>query len=255
LKKAATAAFFIVNSEPIQLGWPTLTGNSPTGVEMRWLLKSLLLLLLGLPLLAGIAWFVLQQQLTQAGISQLSFQIRQLSLHQIQLQQLKFRLDGKQPLTAGFNDLSLEWRWPAFFRPQLTAIRAEQLDLRLDAPKTTAEATTPLGLSALASEWQLPAWLPQQLHIKQMTLDLPCPAGQCQLGATLQLSSPDRENWLLQLALSSPAQQLTLTTDMQLQLGKNRQLQASVQLPEQFALSLKQQLDGLHGKTELALAL
>ncbi len=222
---------------------------------MRWLLKSLVLLLLGLPLLAGIAWFVLQQQLTQAGISQLSFQIRQLSLHQIQLQQLKFRLDGKQPLTAGFNDLSLEWRWPAFFRPQLMAIRAAQLELQLDAPATDSGNSTPLNLSDLATSWQIPAWLPQQLQIRQMMLTLPCPAGQCQLGATLQLSSPDRENWLLQLALSSPAQQLTLTTDMQLQLGKNRQLQASVQLPEQFALSLKQQLDGLHGKTELALAL
>lgn len=222
---------------------------------MRWLLKSLLLLLLSLPLLAGIAWFVLQQQLTQAGISQLSFQIRQLSLHQIQLQQLKFRLDGKQPLTAGFTDLTLEWRWPAFFRPELTAIRAEQLDLQLEAPKTTAEATTALDLSTLASEWQLPAWLPQQLQITQITLDLPCQGGQCQLGATIQLNSPDRENWLLQLTVSSPAQQLTLTTDIQLQLGKTRQLQATVQLPEQFALSLKQRLDGLHASTELALAL
>lgn len=116
---------------------------------MRWLLKSLLLLLLGLPLLAGSAWFVLQQQLTQAGISQLSFQIRQLSLHQIQLQQLKFRLDGKQPLTAGFNDLSLEWRWPAFFRPQLMAIRAAQ---------SSYSSTLPQPIPAIAHRLICQTW-------------------------------------------------------------------------------------------------
>lgn len=222
---------------------------------MRWLLKSLVLLLLGLPLLAAFAWFVLQQQMAQAGVSQLSFQLRQLTLHQLQLQHLSFRLDGKQPLTAKLDDLTLEWRWPAFFRPQLAAIRAEKVQLQLQAPETSAAPATPLSLASLPTEWQLPAWLPQQLQLNQITLDLPCPTGQCQLTALARLTTPDRENWLLQVVLSSPAQQLTLAADIQLQLGNTQQLQATIQLPEQFALSLKQQQQGQQASTELALAL
>jgi len=224
---------------------------------MRRLFKSILILLLGLPVIVFIGWIYLQSQLKQAGISHWSLQLSQLSLHQVKLAELQFTLE--QPdylLTATLEDLQLDWSWPAFFRvkPQSLLLQSANIDVQHVQLTPSSQADSP---RVLPTDWQIPTWLPQLVQLEQLTLTLPCPKGRCQLQASGQLSADDAEQWQAKLQLASPEHQLTLHADFYYQHhATDKALQASIQLDQQLALSLKQQLNSdRQARTELALSI
>lgn len=222
---------------------------------MRRLLKSVLLLLLGLPLLAALAFAYLQWQLDKAGVRDLSFQLRKVSLHQLHLSELSFRLDAPQAATLQLQDVQFSWSWPAFFRVQAESVHIAETRLQLFAP--ASPATPPQHPFSLNTDWRLPAWLPKQITLPDIQLLLPCPALQCEVSAAASLSNTDNEQYLLQVQASSPELAQALRLDVQYQQQDNQQaLQATLLYPEVLALSLKQQLDSeRQANTELALAI
>lgn len=224
---------------------------------MRRLFKSILILLLGLPVIVFVGWLYLLSQLKQAGISDWSLQLSELSLHQLTLAELQFTLE--QPdytLSATLKELQLDWSWPAFFRIKLHSIllQSANIDLQHWQPAATAPTDNPM---VLPSDWQIPNWLPQLIQLEQLRLTIPCPKGRCQLQASGQLSANDHQQWQAKLQFDSPEHQLTLHADFYYEhQATDKALQASIQLDQQLALSLKQQLNSnREAQTELALAI
>lgn len=224
---------------------------------MRRLFKSILILLLGLPVILVVGWIYLHAQLKQAGISQWSAQLSSLSLHQLILTELTFTLE--QPdyqLDVTLTSLQLDWSWPAFFRikPQNVLLQSADINVSNFQFQQSESSGTALTLPA---EWQLPPWLPQLLKLEQINLSLPCGHKRCQLHASALISSNDAEQWQAKLQVSSPEHPLTLQADFYYEHGATEKaLQASVQLDQHLALSLKQQLNShRQARTELAVAI
>lgn len=224
---------------------------------MRRLLKSLLILLLSLPVLFFAGGLYLHTQLKQVGVTAWSFELSNVSLHQLQLEQLQFTLDTAGYTTeATLQDLTLVWSWPAFFRLQLQSVLLDNAQIQLKQNPNYVEqapVTSPINIPA---DWGLPRWLPQQFNAKNVTVTTPCPAGQCQLMAALTIHSDDTITWQGKLRVDNPAHQVTLNTDVQYQhTSADKALQATVLLDQQFALSMKLKLDQQRRvTTELALA-
>lgn len=224
---------------------------------MRRLFKSILILLLGLPVIVLIGWIYLQSQLQQAGISNWSLQLSQFSLHQLKLAKLQFTLE--QPdyqLNATLEDLQLAWSWPAFFRvkPHSILLQSAKIDVVHFQFRQTAQTDRAINLPAA---WQLPTWLPQLVQLEHITLNLPCGTARCQLQAAGQFTGNEADQWQAKLQVVSPAQPLTLYADVFYQHhATDKALQVSIQLDQQLALSLKQHLNShRQARTELALAI
>lgn len=224
---------------------------------MRRLLQSLLILLLGLPVLFFAGGLYLHDQLKQAGVTAWSFDLGSISLHQLQLERLQFTLDTAGYTTeAHLQDLTLIWSWPAFFRPQLQSVLLDNAKVQLLQNQSYIAPTAETSTITIPTDWALPRWLPQQLKAKQVTITTPCPAGDCQLRAALDLHSDDAITWQGKLGITSPDHQVTLNSDLHYQhLPTNKALQATLLLDQQFALSFKLQWDQQRkASTELALA-
>lgn len=224
---------------------------------MRWLFKSIVILLLGLPVIVFVGWIYLQAQLKQAGISQWSAHFSQVSFHQLTLEALQFTLQqADYQLDVDLTELHVTWSWPAFFRiqPHSIALQSAQLNLHTIPAQQTEKNPTAFTLPA---QWQLPSWLPKLIQLEQIQLTLPCGDKRCPIQAVALISGNELAQWQAKLQLISPEHQLHLQADFYYEHAANEKaLQASVQLEQQLALSLKQHLNSQRqAKTELALSI
>ncbi|GHG71015.1 hypothetical protein GCM10010919_21960 [Alishewanella longhuensis] len=224
---------------------------------MRRLFKSILILLLGLPVILFVGWLYLHAQLKQAGISDWSAHLDKLSLHQLVLTELVFTLE--QPdyqLNVSLKTLRLDWSWPAFFRIKLQNILLDSADIHVERFQAVQHESSDSAFE-LPAEWQLPPWLPQLLKLEHVNLTLPCGQQHCQLQATALISGDDAGQWQAKLQLIDPKHQLTLHADFYYEHhASDKTLQGSIQLDQQLALSLKQYLNSdRQARTELALAI
>lgn len=224
---------------------------------MRRLFKSLCILLLGLPVIFLAGWFYLQAQLTQAGVSHWSAHLSKVSLHKLMLSELEFTLEQPEyKLDVSVTNLQLSWSWPAFFRikPQTVIVDAAAIQLQQGQHSSSTAQETGLTLPA---DWQIPGWLPQLVKLEQLTLSLPCADTYCQLQARALLSGNDTAQWQAKVELSEPRHQLTLRADFFYEhANSEKNLQSTIQLDQQLAVSLKQQLNAnREARTDLAIAI
>lgn len=190
-----------------------------------------LVLILVLILLLVVGYQLLPvRQLQWSGFS-VSWQ--QLRLAELSLQAGK----NEQWWDIRVQQLEIGWRgWP------LPSIAAQQLQLLPVITTPTAPATLPSVATAASTEFQLPdwpelrvpAWLPQQLHISKLLLQLPCQAQRqlCQLTGSLD-ASDEAGKQSIDLQLQGDGQQLQLQLDLrteQLQLAQLQIRQLAIQL-------------------------
>lgn len=232
---------------------------------MRKLIKTLLFLLLSLPLLVLLTWLYLLAQLKQLGITDWSLDFGQLSWHQATLSRLAFtQWQPDYQLDISATDVHLSWSWPAFFRPQLHTIHLTAVAVKVQTVTgaITKPAPTPTDI-VITPDWTLPAWLPQSAKIDQLTITLPCAAASCQYLASVSLQQldnlakqADQSEWQLSWQLTSPEHNLTLHSEWLYQhQAAQKSVQATMQLNQHFALSLKQQLNQQRqASTQFALA-
>ena len=224
---------------------------------MRRLFKSLFILLLGLPVIFLVGWFYLQAQLKQAGVSYWSAHLGKVSLHQLILSELEFTLEQPEyQLEVSVTNLQLSWSWPAFFRikPQTVLVDAAAIQLQHAKLSQSPARETRLPLPA---DWQIPSWLPQLVKLEHLTLNLPCADTHCQLQARALISGNETAQWQAKLELSEPKHQLTLRADFFYEhANSEKNLQSTIQLDQQLAVSLKQQLNAnREASTDLAIAI
>ncbi len=159
-------------------------------------------------------------------------------LQQIRLTDVSFQAgQGDQWWDLQLQQLELGWRgWP------LPILKVQQLKL---APvfNPTEVATVPIAIAAdettpaefqlpLWPELTIPGWLPHQLEVSELSLQLPCQSTQrqlCQLRGSLR-TSRESNNHLIDLQLQGDGQQVQLQFDLveeaqQLAALKVRQLQ------------------------------
>ncbi len=248
---------------------------------MRRLVKALLILIIGLPVLAAAGYWYVQQQIAGAGISNLQLDVDRLTLRSAAFARVRFTL--QQQDTAHQIDLQnveLSWLWPQAFKPALQRATVGSGSVTLASPLQTP-APTDAGVLRLPQQWQLPDWLPQHLAINNTRLLLPCPAGSCQLqlnghlsyhpsaNTKADVSPPDNGSagyWQSQLTINIEPPETTQQTapdQSELRIDATYRplpqpgLELTIQQAQQVGLSLKQQInpDSQLADTELVLAL
>ncbi|KKO46134.1 hypothetical protein WG68_07210 [Arsukibacterium ikkense] len=241
---------------------------------MRRLVKALLIFVIGLPVLAAAGYWYLQQQISQAGVRDLQLDISRLTISSVQLRRLQFSLQQNGVRhQIDLQDVNISWQWPQPFKPKLSRLTVGPGQISLASASHTTPQTDNKALS-LPKQWQLPDWLPHYISVTDTVLNLPCPAGQCQLQLTGQLSyrNSDEVNaaaantghpyWQSRLVMTSTAaaalpETAPLVLDAYYQATPQPMLRLTLQQEQQFGLSLKQQLNPGQNlaETELMLAI
>ncbi|SNY50845.1 Dicarboxylate transport [Arsukibacterium tuosuense] len=252
---------------------------------MRRFLKALLILVIGLPVIAVVGYWYIQQQIVQAGISNLQLDFRRLTLRGASFASVRLQLAHNGALhQLELQNVDINWQWQQAFKPALQQLSLGPGLITLDKP-AQPEATTQQSPFRLPDNWQLPDWLPEHIHINDTRILLPCPAGQCQLDLNGYLNyvnppqsagpadSSKPPYWQSQLSLSAlPAaagnhqgqdgQQTDqaisqFLIDLTYQPAPQPTLELTVQQAEQIGLKVKQQIipDSQRAVTELILAL
>lgn len=205
-------------------------------------LRSLcaLILLLVLILVAGYGY--LQYSLKQLPLQQLDYRIHSIGTNHLTLEQLQFRMEtGSGIFDTSLQQLEIQWQWH-FLRPQLTSVMLQEAHIELTSGSTVvteqADNNTELATISLPSDWQLPAFLPQQIALQQLHLSIPCQQQQCRYLATAGLLHQDGQ-W--QLTVNAGPESQSQDDNYPLQLKASYQLQDSLPRLE-INLELQQSL-------------
>ena len=207
---------------------------------------SLIGVVLVLVLLGVLAGQWLQRSLLAAGVQQLDWQQLRWRDGALQLDELSAVHVGEQGRVGlRAERLSLRPVWRA--GPRIEQLLIDQLKLVWQP----AAAVPPVEADQQA--WELPSledlagpleWLPQQLQIRQLQVQLPCDDAFCTLQGSLQLDS-QQQPLALHAQLELQAQSQVVTGQLQLQeQGERYLLQAALQLPEPLPLAGVGQLSG-----------
>lgn len=206
-------------------------------------------------LLAGYLW--LQQQIEQSPIENLHYQVGDFGTSHLALDELSFSIAGNQ---LAVREVQVRWHWQNW-RPQLDSVRLAEVNAVVTQwPEATAtvEPETP---TQLPESWQVPDWLPHELHIAKLTAQLPCPASLtgngCVYSGSLQATQPlaiEAEDDVQVRLVLQPGEELStrttgLQTDQQLAVTLNYQViqdfpvvELSARLPQQFDLQVTSEL-------------
>ncbi|MWV14585.1 hypothetical protein F3I16_00890 [Pseudomonas sp. L-22-4S-12] len=209
----------------------------PSRHKGRRLLGKLLLALL---LLAALLWLAWRWLLAAQGISQLDWQGLQLSGSGLQVDSLLLVRDGADGSRLQVSASALQLAWPQRLQQRLylPELRSQALQLSWQAGQ---------GESAAASNPQASldnlAWLPRQLAVDQLSLELPCATGRCALLGSLQLQHGGalQQPAELRLQLQTGARSLEVQAHLEQREGQ-WQLRADAQLDRQPLLTLRSEL-------------
>lgn len=195
----------------------------------RWLLWSVLILVLCavLLLLAG-GWY-LQRWLQVQGIEELDIQVQSWALDHLILEQLAFvRSTSKerQGLVVQARTVHLGWQWQGGWLPRLGAVEVQQLQVTVESGAASGEAWGADGKLA-PRDWSVPGWLPRQISVDQLQVVLPCADGHCQLSGTAQFSVKEQIT-SLQIRLFHLDHEVT--ANLQGMMGEHATWQAEVEL-------------------------
>lgn len=184
--------------------------------------------------LAGI--YLTQRALTAAGIEQLDWQGLRLTRSGLYLAQLAGRYRGQQgDLDFQLSELQLQLGGESRLRLAALDLQALQLEWR---PLEKAELEGSAGLpDPLVWVDQLEL-LPDQLHIQQLELRVPCPTGRCTALGEFQLNRLGADRFAAQLALRASERMLKLDAQLQ-SVAEALQLQAQLQLSGRPAAKLE----------------
>lgn len=212
---------------------------------------TLITVLLVLTLLALFAGQWLQRSLVAAGVEQLQWQQLRWREGSLQLHQVSAVYVSEQGRVGiRGQGVSLKPVWSG--GPRLEQLLVEKLQLvwqpadNLPPPATTE----PWLLPSLTELTQPLGWLPQQLQIGQLRVQLPCKEAFCDLVGSLQVDSQSHP-LVLDAQVELQAQGRKVTGQLQLQeLADRYLLQAAAHIPEPLPLP---GLGQLSGSLELAL--
>lgn len=197
-------------------------------------------LLLALLLLVALSWLAWRWLLAAQGISQLDWQGLQLSGAGLQVDSLLLVRDGADGsrLQVSASALQLAWSQRLQLRLHLPELRSQALQLSWQAGQgaSAADSDPQALLDSLA-------WLPRQLAVDQLSLDLPCVTGRCELLGSLHLQHGGelQQPAELRLQLQTGARSLELQAHLEQREGQ-WQLQAAAQLDRQPLLTLRSAL-------------
>ncbi|TBU93991.1 hypothetical protein DNK44_09985 [Pseudomonas dryadis] len=212
-------------------------------LSRRTWLRLLVPLLLSL-LLIGALYTGGRYLLQRNGIQQLDWSGLGLSTAGLHLERLALR----QHSSAGSLDVRAEglllgWRQFGLSLPfwQQIEVRRLALDWHAQAPSDNAEQaqSAPLDLQRLAAPLAI---VPRQLHITELSVELPCAAGRCTARGDLRLQRSEDDRLALQLDLLQGEQRLNWTASLHqqddalnLQLGLGVDGQAQIELHSQLS--------------------
>ncbi len=210
---------------------------------MRWWLKLLLagLLLIILSVAAGYGYW--QKTLAALPLKNLTFNIQSLGLHQLQLSNLSFSLDTPA-VDVQLQDLTLSWQYPTLFSPQLQVVRLSRGNITLQQWPDKAEPEPAPATFELPDNWQVPAWLPEDITLQQVQVILPCENNRC--GYLLDIALQRKQHLTLQLKAydSNSPGIVRLAASAQYQaINSLPQLNALLSLDDSATLSVQQILE------------
>lgn len=217
---------------------------------MRWWHKTLLTSLVLMLLLLATGYWYLQKTLAALPVQNLHYDIKTLSLHQLQLSHVSFNVDAAD-VHVQLNDIAVSWHFPAWFKLSLEHVDLASGTVTLTTwpqPDTRPEHT-PQPAFSLPENWQLPGAMPATVSLRQLNINLPCGPSRCnyQLHAALSMVQ-QKLQYQLNIAdtASGDIPRLTLSGDYQI-IQNLPLLNAQLTLDDSARLELSQQLSTLNG--------
>lgn len=209
-------------------------------------LAGLMVVVLALVLLAVAGGQWVQRSLVAAGVEQLDWQQLRWRDGTLQLAQLSGAYVNEQGrIGVRAQDISLRPAWRG--GPRIERLLIDDLQL-IWQPAETLPSTEDSG-----KPWTLPAlqdlggplgWLPDQLQVSRLQVQLPCENDYCQLQGDLQLTSQQQPLALTaELQLAAQSRVVTARAQLQEQAGRYH-LQAGAQIPEALPLAGLGELSG-----------
>ncbi|WP_240221718.1 intermembrane phospholipid transport protein YdbH family protein [Rheinheimera hassiensis] len=236
---------------------------------MRWWHKTLLTSLVLMLLLLATGYWYLQKTLAALPVQNLHYEVKALSLHQLQLSHVSFNISSAD-VHVQLNDVTVSWLFPGWFSLALDHVQLGNGNITLttwpQADTSTADTATPAF--SLPENWQLPAILPGTVSLQQLGIHLPCGQSRCSYQLQAELSIV-QQKLQYQLTVADAASTDTYNADAansditRLSLSGDYQaiqnlplLNAQLTLDDSAWLTLSQQLsaqDGVNASGELKL--
>lgn len=148
-------------------------------------LRRLMMWLGGLTVfLAAFGYWQWHLWLERLQVSELQTDIASLGFSHVHFNHLQFRiLRSEREFTLHLRAADIQWDWQGL-KPQLSRVTLAGAQVRVDSGEAVDDSSS-VAL-ALPTDWQLPGFLPQELLIDHLQLDLPCASGRCELVARLR---------------------------------------------------------------------
>lgn len=212
---------------------------------MRWWHKTLLTSLVLMLLLLATGYWYLQKTLASLPVQNLHYDIKALSLRQLQLSHLSFDINSAN-VQVQLNDATVGWLFSGWFSLTLDHVHVANGNITLSswAQTDTRSVKTTQEAFRLPENWQLPAILPGKISLQQLGIHLPCDQNRCsyQLQADINIAQKKLQYQInLADAASSDLPRLNLNGDYQV-IQNLPLLNAQLLLDDTVGLKLKQQL-------------
>ncbi|PKM19847.1 MAG: hypothetical protein CVV11_09610 [Gammaproteobacteria bacterium HGW-Gammaproteobacteria-15] len=156
---------------------------------MRWWHKTLLTGLVLMLLLLATGYWYLQKTLAALPVQNLHYDVKALSLRQLQLRHVSFNI-ATANAHVQLNDVAVSWQFPAWFNLALNHVQLGSGNITLTSwpqSDTSTEETAPPSFS-LPENWQLPAILPGTVSLQQLGIHLPCGQSRCSYQLQAEMS-------------------------------------------------------------------
>ncbi|MBE8716492.1 intermembrane phospholipid transport protein YdbH family protein [Cellvibrio polysaccharolyticus] len=162
-------------------------------VSLLWrrITIGLFIALMVIILVPAILLWQLPRIMERYGVFDARWQLTSFSPRQLVIEHASFRV--QQPGFAALVEMrnfSVSWQWAGLAMPKILQVNIAAGRLRWlpVADQPVPEVADDAGPFTLPASWQLPQWLPQQIHVDHWRWQLPCTrAGGCELASGLQV--------------------------------------------------------------------
>lgn len=157
---------------------------------MRKSVSIISTLILLLVVLAIAAVWQFKRVLADLQLEQFSFRLQKLNFHELRFAHLLFIYRSETSVEkVELQNLHLTWQWQSWWSPQLMTLTVGRAQVVGTHAATATLPAVPIAQPAFAmpQSWTMPANFPEHIHIQELQVKVPCPAGTCSMAGIVDL--------------------------------------------------------------------
>ncbi len=201
---------------------------------MRKWFSIMVIVLFALAILAVAGVWQFKRVLNTLQLGSFKYQLETLNLHQVKFSKLAFVHTAETAQhTVDLRNVTVDWHWQSWFSPRLGVVSIEQAQVTQAALSdiTKLPADKAAALFSLPDNWSVPESFPEQIHIRQLTVKLPCAAAHCTFAGLVDAVKFKTERMTTGVALklkASPGEVLNTENQLMLDVAYTPEQQSPV---------------------------